>query len=187
MRESLTDVLSRLLVGEDPAPRPGAAGTGAAARGGASPPSLLEWTGDGDLVDLGTELVQLPRGTSPPSRMHADGAATSSWPLVPSRGSQLVGHEAPLVPAPVPALSLGQVAAASSTGLSVRPPAPRTADDLCPLTELTKLGLAGHAHGGGGGSSGSSLPADDGALLITLRSSHPDHAEIVSVGLSSRK
>lgn len=157
---ALTDVLARLLLGDD-APTHRSDGLIESSEGG----GLLEMTHDVDEVHNLVELADYSSG---------GGGSTSTalvTALVRSRGSEIVLHEAPLVP--VPALNLDRLPAESQRA---RPGVPKLSDGTVPTLRIR------NDVGGGASSSGGSR-----SLHLTVRSSHPDHAEIVSVRLGTQE
>ena len=157
---ALTDVLARLLLGDD-APTHRSDGLIESSEGG----GLLEMTHDVDEVHNLVELADYSSG---------GGGSTSTalvTALVRTRGSEIVLHEAPLVP--VPALNLDRLPAESQRA---RPGVPKLSDGTVPTLRIR------NDVGGGASSSGGSR-----SLHLTVRSSHPDHAEIVSVRLGTQE
>ena len=157
---ALTDVLARLLLGDD-ASTHRSDGLIESSEGG----GLLEMTHDVDEVHNLVELADYSSG---------GGGSTSTalvTALVRTRGSEIVLHEAPLVP--VPALNLDRLPAESQRA---RPGMPKLSDGTVPTLRIR------NDVGGGASSSGGSR-----SLHLTVRSSHPDHAEIVSVRLGTQE
>lgn len=157
---ALTDVLARLLLGDD-ASTHRSDGLIESSEGG----GLLEMTHDVDEVHNLVELADYSSG---------GGGSTSTalvTALVRTRGSEIVLHEAPLVP--VPALNLDRLPAESQRA---RPGVPKLSDGTVPTLRIR------NDVGGGASSSGGSR-----SLHLTVRSSHPDHAEIVSVRLGTQE
>lgn len=157
---ALTDVLARLLLGDD-APTHRSDGLIESSEGG----GLLEMTHDVDEVHNLVELADYSSG---------GGGSTSTalvTALVRSRGSEIVLHEAPLVP--VPALNLDRLPAESQRA---RPGVPKLSDGTVPTLRIR------NDVGGGASSSGGSR-----SLHLTVRSSHPDHAELISVRLGTQE
>ena len=157
---ALTDVLARLLLGDD-APTHRSDGLIESIEGG----GLLEMTHD---VDELHNLVELADYSSSGGGSTSTALATA---LVRTRGSEIVLHEAPLVSVPV--LNLDRLPAESQRA---RPGVPKLSDGTVPTLRIR------NDVGGGASSSGGSR-----SLHLTVRSSHPDHAEIVSVRLGTQE
>jgi len=173
LRQSLTNVLARLLVADDP---PGSEGGTGGELGMRPLPGLIMHAGMTSAVT--SAVGSAARSLDAPSRA-----------LVPARTSAMVVHEAPLVPS----LNLATLPAqASHRAGPARGSLMLPALSAKERTELARLGSSRdpRTHGAprislGRESSSDGSPADS-ALLITMRSSHPDHAEIVSVRLRSQ-